>query len=238
MAAGHLVPATMHGQSGEFKTMTYDAILLSPVLNINCSGKVVVSWVMVYIRRIYFTKHLKHLIERRALDAETRVNSRWTRTISRIFSDNNRPVDSRSEDEANKKRSFFKKHSLFKKGPLKHLRPDMIKRLNDAPKPVDPSGWVTPADMVTPQKESFSDEKKGSSHESHVGNGTHDLHDKVETPHSAENDLQDENEVSSSPRLAMLHSRNSVFVVHLSPVALWNTALSPSAKMVSNYFSG
>ncbi|KAI5119163.1 hypothetical protein M0805_008646 [Coniferiporia weirii] len=118
----------------------------------SCIGNpVVVSWVMVYIRRRYFAKKLEHIVEaeiaRQKEIAERglslNVTTTWGRRLSRVFTHSQGapipPVAKKGEGEQEEK----KRPGFFNKKSLRKLRTDMIRRMDDAPKPIDPNGWIT-----------------------------------------------------------------------------------------------
>ncbi|KAJ7496885.1 cation transport protein-domain-containing protein [Mycena latifolia] len=111
-----------------------------------CLGSpVVVSWVMVYLRKYYFAKKFEHIIaaaKAKAIaigDAE-KVPPPWTRRISTLLSRRSllSPLEETSregslnQDEKPKKRGFMRK-----------LQPDMIRRMDHPPQLVNPSGWIS-----------------------------------------------------------------------------------------------
>lgn len=148
---------------------------------LQCMGSpVVVSWVMVYVRRRYFARKFEHIVEaeiarRKALiEAGDRVPMRrsltnWGRRMSTAFTpggpDLEAVVEEMSEKQVQQEKASKengnalhdasrvssndeKKHpfgGLFgKKGlKLKNVRTDMIRRVETAPQPIDPSGWIS-----------------------------------------------------------------------------------------------
>ncbi|KAH9889441.1 TrkH-domain-containing protein [Cubamyces lactineus] len=111
-----------------------------------CLGSpVVVSWTMVYIRRSFFARKFQRIVEAElARRAARRMHG---------------PVDVKIEPWWKKLWTMFKWRrgtrlrsfsdiSVEEVGPVKargriHLRPDMIRRVEGAPKLVDPSGWIS-----------------------------------------------------------------------------------------------
>ncbi|PFH52154.1 hypothetical protein AMATHDRAFT_57502 [Amanita thiersii Skay4041] len=111
---------------------------------------VLVSWVMVYIRRYYFAKKFKHIIDTASpyktpstkvtASSTTKVNSQWIDRLRTFFhprkqisveeKEIGRPV--KLENTVNGGARFIRK-----------LTPDMIRRIDERPKPVNPSGWVS-----------------------------------------------------------------------------------------------
>ncbi|KAJ7072702.1 cation transport protein-domain-containing protein [Mycena amicta] len=112
-----------------------------------CIGSpVVVSWVMVYLRKFYFAKKFEHIIEAaKARSAQTgdpeKIVPPWPRrmlsrksglsTVDEISRENSRSPTS-DDDEPRKKKGFMRK-----------LRPDMIRRMDKPPQLVNPSGWIS-----------------------------------------------------------------------------------------------
>ncbi|TFK50964.1 TrkH-domain-containing protein [Heliocybe sulcata] len=109
-----------------------------------CLGSpVLVSWVMVYIRRYFFAKSFEHMLEAEAakhaevkIDVEAAVVP-WHSKMVNMLRRRKRltTVRENSTESAQKERT--------KPGSVKKLRPDMIRRMDDAPKLVDPSGWIS-----------------------------------------------------------------------------------------------
>ncbi|KAI0359598.1 TrkH-domain-containing protein [Trametes cingulata] len=111
-----------------------------------CLGSpVVVSWTMVYIRRSFFARKFQRIVEAElARRAARRMNA---------------PVNVKIEPWWKKLWTVLKWRrgtrlrslsdiSVQEVGPVKargriHLRPDMIRRVEGAPKLVDPSGWIS-----------------------------------------------------------------------------------------------
>ncbi|KAJ7647734.1 cation transport protein-domain-containing protein [Roridomyces roridus] len=138
-----------------------------------CLGSpVLVSWVMVYLRKFYFAKKFDHLIEAakaKALangDAEKNAPP-WTRRLSTLLSRGSmlsavqetsregsrigvERASSLEEDEKPKRKGFMRK-----------LRPDMIRRMDRPPQLVNPSGWISegepgPTESEKPEATGFS----------------------------------------------------------------------------------
>ncbi|KIJ65956.1 hypothetical protein HYDPIDRAFT_110073 [Hydnomerulius pinastri MD-312] len=124
-----------------------------------CVGSpVVVSWVMVYIRRYFFAKKFDHIIEaeaarRAALKMEAQLTREsaaasgrqrgFARRVTSLFRRRNGlstvPEDTASEDDASTPRE---------KDVGKKLRTDMIRRMDAPPKLVNPSGWISEGGML------------------------------------------------------------------------------------------
>ncbi|TDL22995.1 hypothetical protein BD410DRAFT_820980 [Rickenella mellea] len=116
----------------------------------SCLGTpVLVSWVMVYMRKKYFAKKFEHIVEaelaRRAkIDTEHAASGTgFARRITRVFS---RMDQLSTVNEGGIEGEDGKRESDLKKGTLRRLRPEMIRRMDDAPKPVDPNGWISQND--------------------------------------------------------------------------------------------
>ncbi|KAF8967965.1 cation transport protein-domain-containing protein [Flammula alnicola] len=106
-----------------------------------CVGNpVIVSWVIVYTRRHFFARKFEVILEKVAKKKAARVISRaakenkpWPHRFVAYMSGRHLSViDEESADQEAKK-----------EGALRKLRPDMIRRMDDAPKRIDPSGWVS-----------------------------------------------------------------------------------------------
>ncbi|KAL5532056.1 hypothetical protein ACEPAF_5620 [Sanghuangporus sanghuang] len=128
---------------------------------------VVVSWVMCYIRRRYFAKRFENIIAaqmaKRKANVERGTGGGSTRRqsvgagLSRMFSmhEHLSPVLERSSEEhsmdsAEAKEEKKKRFGIFTRRTLKKLRPEMIRRMDDAPKPVGPNGWISEQPVVAP----------------------------------------------------------------------------------------
>ncbi|CDO78022.1 hypothetical protein BN946_scf184907.g12 [Trametes cinnabarina] len=111
-----------------------------------CLGSpVVVSWTMVYIRRSFFARKFQRIVEaelarRAARKMHAPVNVKiepWWQKLWTML----------KWRRGTRLRSFSD-ISVQEVGPVKtrgriHLRPDMIRRVEGAPKLVDPSGWIS-----------------------------------------------------------------------------------------------
>ncbi|KAI9062394.1 hypothetical protein FKP32DRAFT_1593550 [Trametes sanguinea] len=111
-----------------------------------CLGSpVVVSWTMVFIRRSFFARKFQRIVEaelaRRAArrmhaPVDVKIEPWWRRLWTLL-----------KWRRGTRLRSFSD-ISVQEVGPVKtrgriHLRPDMIRRVEGAPKLVDPSGWIS-----------------------------------------------------------------------------------------------
>ncbi|PFH52155.1 hypothetical protein AMATHDRAFT_79883 [Amanita thiersii Skay4041] len=114
---------------------------------------IVLSWVVVFIRRYYFAKHFAHVVNvDRSLIYGT--GSSGTKVSRWLFS----PFSSffASKKQISVEEKEFDQAQLGaepKKGFIQRLTPDMIRRIDETPKPVNPSGWVSgePSPPETPR---------------------------------------------------------------------------------------
>ncbi|KAF7968660.1 hypothetical protein HWV62_29741 [Athelia sp. TMB] len=156
---------------------------------------VFISWFMVYIRRYYFAKKFEHIIaaelaKRAAHKLEAGIPSddlykktpsspppAWPQRLTTLFRRRTNlstvqesPSSPSSLPPPEKKEKKEKEHDA---GALKKLRTDMIRRMDDAPRLVDPSGWVSAGQSVavpmertptlqTPRQLMFADEEDKS----------------------------------------------------------------------------
>ncbi|KAJ3797163.1 cation transport protein-domain-containing protein [Lentinula aff. detonsa] len=117
-----------------------------------CLGSpVLVSWVIVYIRRYYFEKKFEHIIESAATNKEVSAPNfseqrstlvRLCRSLVSLVIGRKRvglPMTRQDSTES----SGEKGHKNSKK-----LRTDMIRRMDDAPQLVNPSGWISEGDRI------------------------------------------------------------------------------------------
>ncbi|EJD07960.1 uncharacterized protein FOMMEDRAFT_164765 [Fomitiporia mediterranea MF3/22] len=114
---------------------------------------VLVSWVMVYVRRQYFAKKFQDLIQAEIEKGKAAVEHGHTegrpsvsQRFSRVFTVRSGQLTTRERSDktsAGEKEGKKKRLGLFTKKTLRKLRPDMISRMDDAPKRVDPSGWIS-----------------------------------------------------------------------------------------------
>ncbi|KAF9485986.1 TrkH-domain-containing protein [Pholiota conissans] len=123
-----------------------------------CLGNpVIVSWVIVYMRRRYFAqkfeaflqasveKKIKKDIEQ-APPTVPLVQKPWHhRLVAFVTGSQIRVVD---EGKSPARQSSPK----GKGGVFRKLRPDMIRRMDDAPKLINPSGWVSEGQAPSPPK--------------------------------------------------------------------------------------
>ncbi|KAG7449729.1 uncharacterized protein BT62DRAFT_928462 [Guyanagaster necrorhizus] len=115
-----------------------------------CLGNpVLVSWVMVYIRRRYFAKKFRRIIAETSavhiapIDAEEKYVP-WFR---RIFTSRNKTVTV-TEVGRDKGAETERRSCIIRK----KLRTDMIRRMDDAPKRVDPNGWISEGRTIPLQR--------------------------------------------------------------------------------------
>ncbi|OBZ69496.1 hypothetical protein A0H81_10410 [Grifola frondosa] len=111
-----------------------------------CLGSpVLVAWVMVYIRRSFFARKFRRIIKtemarRVAAQVHAPVRVRvvpWWRRVGKALRFPRRTRLTSFDDLRLGEESPDREHGQFR------LRPDMIRRMNDAPKLVDPSGWIS-----------------------------------------------------------------------------------------------
>ncbi|ESK97349.1 potassium transporter [Moniliophthora roreri MCA 2997] len=116
-----------------------------------CLGTpVVVSWVMVYIRKHYFETKFEHIIRSAAAResvavpfTEERKNTKWPRRLISFFY-RERGIPIMKEDT----QSDHDEKERANGGSTKRVRTDMIRRMDDAPKLVNPSGWISEGDRI------------------------------------------------------------------------------------------
>ncbi|EIW54439.1 TrkH-domain-containing protein [Trametes versicolor FP-101664 SS1] len=134
-----------------------------------CLGSpVVISWTMVYIRRSFFARKFQRIVE-----------AELARNAAREL---HRPVDVKIEPwwrklwtmlkwERGTRLRSFSDISVQEIGPVKargriHLRPDMIRRVEGAPKLVDPSGWISEGVSDQPGQDNTAQNEKIETDES------------------------------------------------------------------------
>ncbi|KAK0454525.1 cation transport protein-domain-containing protein [Armillaria borealis] len=114
-----------------------------------CLGSpVLVSWVMVYIRRRYFAKKFQRIIAETNAARVTPIDAEekhvpWFR---RIFT-RNKTVAVAEDGSDKASETEGRGNSIRKK-----LRTDMIRRMDDAPKRVDPNGWISQGSTIPLQR--------------------------------------------------------------------------------------
>ncbi|SJK97970.1 uncharacterized protein ARMOST_01226 [Armillaria ostoyae] len=114
-----------------------------------CLGSpVLVSWVMVYIRRRYFAKKFQRIIAETNAARVTPIDAEekhvpWFR---RIFT-RNKTVAVAEDGSDKASETEGRGNSMRKK-----LRTDMIRRMDDAPKRVDPNGWISQGSTIPLQR--------------------------------------------------------------------------------------
>ncbi|KAJ7503005.1 cation transport protein-domain-containing protein [Mycena galericulata] len=125
-----------------------------------CLGSpVVVSWVMVYLRKYYFAKKFEHIIEAakaRAIEIGDAEKTRppWSRRITGLLS---RGTMLSAVQETSREGSRSREHlddveKPKKKGFMRKLRPDMIRRMDHPPQLVNPSGWISEGHNPEPEE--------------------------------------------------------------------------------------
>ncbi|CAK5281873.1 unnamed protein product [Mycena citricolor] len=120
-----------------------------------CLGSpVVVSWVMVYLRRYYFAKKFKHIIAAASaridsLEARGNAPPQWTRRFSTLLSRKTMlsAVEEMSKEDLAAVKAK-KKNTKGLMGSVRKLRPDMIRRMDQPPQLVNPSGWISEAESA------------------------------------------------------------------------------------------
>ncbi|KZT01449.1 uncharacterized protein LAESUDRAFT_731151 [Laetiporus sulphureus 93-53] len=106
-----------------------------------CLGSpIFVSWVIVYVRRSFFAKRFQHIMEAdmaRKLahkyhePVHVKLVPWWRRALESLLPRNTRSINSRESVESS---------SRDARGGL---RTDMVRRTDDAPRLVNPSGWIS-----------------------------------------------------------------------------------------------
>ncbi|KAF9560954.1 hypothetical protein CPC08DRAFT_750168 [Agrocybe pediades] len=120
-----------------------------------CIGNpVLVSWVIVYMRRYFFARKFENILEAVAakkaasiIDEDIKKHKPWPHRFVAFFSGKHLSV----EDEEQAKEEIRKEG-----GAMRKLRPEMIRRMDDAPKLVNPSGWVSEGKAPSMRKASVS----------------------------------------------------------------------------------
>ncbi|KAF7296116.1 Potassium transport protein [Mycena kentingensis (nom. inval.)] len=114
-----------------------------------CIGSpVVVSWVMVYLRKFYFAKKFDHIIAAaKARAADDVEKSPWPRRMFSGYRSARRTsthdAATTRQDTDDEEEAIEKKKKKKKKGFMRKLRPDMIQRMDKPPQLVNPSGWIS-----------------------------------------------------------------------------------------------
>ncbi|EEB97032.1 hypothetical protein MPER_03732, partial [Moniliophthora perniciosa FA553] len=144
-----MVRATLWGSSDR-RFQLLDALAAGHSIHSDVLGDTVVSWVMVYIRKHYFEKKFERIIRSAAAResvvvplTEEHENTKWPRRLITLFQRErgipitkaDTPSDSDEKERANG-------------GYTKRVRTDMIRRMDDAPKLVNPSGWISEGDRI------------------------------------------------------------------------------------------
>ncbi|KAF9650993.1 TrkH-domain-containing protein [Thelephora ganbajun] len=117
---------------------------------------IVVSWVMVLIRRYFLAKELRSRLtarderieERRKAIAKsnTHTHRRWWKTPISSLLHRTTTLHDESGDETDSSPSSKENHKN------RRVRPDMIRRLDDKPKLINPSGWISKGRMPAAQE--------------------------------------------------------------------------------------
>lgn len=105
--------------------------------------QVVVSWVMVYVRRKIFANNFRHMIEteiaRRVEEklhapVDVHIMPWWKRAASLFVKPSLSTIPESTQSVEN---------GLHGRGRSSRVRPEMIRRIDDAPKLIDPSGLIS-----------------------------------------------------------------------------------------------
>lgn len=113
----------------------------------------VVSWVMVYVRREFFASKFRHVVEtelaRRVankVDAPVEIHLvPWWKRATRVLTGRKLstiPEATNSTDSTARERELDKDKER-NRATANRLRPEMIRRMNDAPKLINPSGYIS-----------------------------------------------------------------------------------------------
>ncbi|KAL0072467.1 hypothetical protein AAF712_000230 [Marasmius tenuissimus] len=138
-----------------------------------CLGTpVLVSWVMVYIRKYYFEKKFEYIIKAAATprgpspdgtdsitNQDQSNNTFWARRIFGVINSNKSRKDGKHDSIPDEQKQHQQESPKFKSEKEKHahgngggfakrVRTDMIRRMDDAPKLVNPSGWISEGDRI------------------------------------------------------------------------------------------
>ncbi|KAF9446528.1 TrkH-domain-containing protein [Macrolepiota fuliginosa MF-IS2] len=119
-------------------------------IQMQLGNPVFVSWFMVLVRRHYFAREFEHMlvseIAKKALDTTLKgeepkpeEHRPWPHRMAALL----RPGKGLSVVAEEDSSEGSKTDRRDKHGIIRKLRPDMIRRMDDAPKLVNPSGWVT-----------------------------------------------------------------------------------------------
>lgn len=147
-----------------------------------------ISWFMVLVRRHYFARKFRHMAaeaaqkdpsgtlrgsrldeERLAAQHERRP---WSGRMAALFRPGRSQISVVAEDSSDGSSSVRPNN----RGIIRKLRPDMIRRMDDAPKLVNPSGWITGgnapslrniAESPAAVAEAQHDERVGSGYDPH-----------------------------------------------------------------------
>uniref|UniRef100_A0A8H7Y882 Potassium transport protein n=1 Tax=Psilocybe cubensis TaxID=181762 RepID=A0A8H7Y882_PSICU len=121
-----------------------------------CIGNpVIVSWVIVYMRRYFFAKKFEGILEAVAAQKATRLvetarkqHRPWPHRFIAFLQGRHISVEDEDQVEEGAKKGDG--------NAIRKLRPDMIRRMDDAPKLVNPSGWVSEGRAPSIRKGSVS----------------------------------------------------------------------------------
>lgn len=117
-----------------------------------CMGSpVVVSWVMVYVRREIFASKFRHVVEAEiARRVAEKVNAPveihlvpWWKRAARILTGPKLTTIPEATNSTESTARDREKDKDRRSAANNRLRPDMIRRMDDAPKLVNPSGYIS-----------------------------------------------------------------------------------------------
>lgn len=150
--------------------------------------QVVVSWVMVYVRRKMFKNKFRHMIEaeiarrvEQKLHAPIEVHILpWWKRAARLFIKPSLSTIQESTSSA--------ENGHNDRGRSSRVRPEMIRRMDDAPKLVNPSGVIS--EGHTPRLESATPDER------HLSSTAHSVSEATELEANRELDSEIESDDS------------------------------------------
>ncbi|KAF9268582.1 TrkH-domain-containing protein [Marasmius fiardii PR-910] len=107
----------------------------------------------LYIR-YYFEKKFEHIIaastSRIAVPITDHDHHRsiWSSQITALFKSGRQKSSTTNENTVHSEKHEKERHGGSSNGMAHRLRPDMIRRMDDAPKLVNPSGWISEGDRI------------------------------------------------------------------------------------------
>ncbi|KAJ3572113.1 hypothetical protein NP233_g3294 [Leucocoprinus birnbaumii] len=141
------------------------------LLQMQIGHPIFVSWFMVLVRRYYFANStLRGRDEEQSHQPQKQQDRRpWSDRMAALFRPGRRIQISVVADDSSDGSSSERAN---KRGIIRKLRPDMIRRMDDAPKLVNPSGWVTSGKAPMRNVEmsaagAGADERAGSAYNPH-----------------------------------------------------------------------